>query len=68
MVMNNSTYNQLNANLETLKLTQMQIHLDEIRDFVTNNGLLWSSIFVTLLTVKIMFFYFCSYRASKGVL
>ncbi len=30
--------------------------------------MLWSSIFVTLLTVKIMFFYFCSYRASKGVL
>lgn len=37
--MNNSTYNQLTSNLEILKLTQMKIHLDEIRDFVTNNGL-----------------------------
>lgn len=37
--MNNSTYNQLTANLDLLKLTQMKLHLDEIRDFVTNNGL-----------------------------
>ena len=37
--MNNSIYNQLTANLELLKLSQMKLHLDEIRDFVTNNGL-----------------------------
>ena len=35
--MNNSIYNQLTANLELLKLSQMKLHLDEIRDFVTNN-------------------------------
>ena len=39
MIMSNSTYNQLTANLELLKLTQMKLHLDEIRDFVTRNGL-----------------------------
>lgn len=39
MVMSNSTYNQLTANLELLKLTQMKLHLDGIRDFVTTNGL-----------------------------
>lgn len=39
MIMSNSTYNQLTANLELLKLTQMKLHLDEIRDFVTTNGL-----------------------------
>lgn len=37
--MNNSTYNQLSANLDLLKLTQMKLHLDEVRDFVTANGL-----------------------------
>ena len=37
--MSNSTYNQLTSNLELLKLTQMKLHLDEIRDFVTTNGL-----------------------------
>ena len=37
--MSNSTYNQLTSNLELLKLTQMKLHLDEIRDFVTSNGL-----------------------------
>jgi len=37
MIMSNSTYNQLTANLELLKLTQMKLHLDEIRDFVTTN-------------------------------
>ena len=37
--MNNSIYNQLTANLELLKLSQMKLHLDEIRDFVTNNVL-----------------------------
>jgi len=39
MIMSNSTYNQLTANLELLKLSQMKLHLDEIRDFVTINGL-----------------------------
>ena len=39
MIMNNSTYNQLTANLELLKLSQMKLHLDEIRDFVTTNSL-----------------------------
>ena len=39
MIMSNSTYNQLTANLELLKLTQMKLHLDEIRDFTTKNGL-----------------------------
>ena len=37
--MGNSTYSQLSANLELLKLAQMKLHLDEIRDFVTANGL-----------------------------
>lgn len=39
MVMGNSTYSQLLENLDLLKLTQMKLHLDEIRDFVTANGL-----------------------------
>ncbi len=37
--MGNSTYNQLLENLDLLKMTQMKLHLDEIRDFVTANGL-----------------------------
>lgn len=37
--MGNSTYSQLLVNLDLLKLTQMKLHLDEIRDFVTSNGL-----------------------------
>ena len=39
MVMSNSTYNQLTTNLDLLKLSQMKIHLDEVRYFVTANGL-----------------------------
>ena len=39
MIMNDSLYNQLTANLDLLKLTQMKLHLDEIGDFVTANGL-----------------------------
>lgn len=35
----NSTYNQLCQNIETLKLNQMLLHLDEIVDFVTANNL-----------------------------
>ena len=42
MIMSNSTYNQLTTNLDLLKLTQMKLHLDEIRDFVTTNGLSFS--------------------------
>lgn len=37
--MGNSTYSQLLVNLDLLKLTQMKLHLDETRDFVTANGL-----------------------------
>lgn len=37
--MGNSTYSQLLANLDLLKLAQMKLHLDEVRDFVTTNGL-----------------------------
>ena len=39
MIMSNNTYNQLTANPEQLNLSQMKIHLDEIRDFVTTNVL-----------------------------
>lgn len=37
--MSNSTYSQLLANLDLLKLAQVKLHLDEVRDFVTANGL-----------------------------
>lgn len=39
MIMSNSTYKQWIGNLDLLKLTQMKLHLDEVRDFVTANGL-----------------------------
>lgn len=39
MIMNDSLYNQLTTNLDLLKPTQMKLHLDETRDFVTANGL-----------------------------
>lgn len=51
MIMSNSTYNQLTANLELLKLTQMKLHLDEIRDFVTTNGLLFTEGLLYHITV-----------------
>ena len=38
----NSTYRQLCQNLETLKLAQMQLHLDEVAGFVSANGLSFS--------------------------
>lgn len=38
----NSTYQQLNSNLEMLKLTQMQIHLKEVADFASANSLSFS--------------------------
>lgn len=37
--MNNTTYNQLCANMEKLKLGQMLLHLDEVTDFITSNNL-----------------------------
>lgn len=38
----NSTYQQLCQNLETLKLVQMQLHLNEVADFVSANDLSFS--------------------------
>ena len=38
----NSTYQQLCQNLETLKLIQMQLHLNEVADFVATNNLSFS--------------------------
>ena len=38
----NSIYQQLNHNLEILKLTQIQIHLKEVSDFVSANHLSFS--------------------------
>lgn len=38
----NSIYQQLNRNFETLKLTQMQLHLNEVADFVSANSLSFS--------------------------
>ena len=38
----NSTYQQSCQNLETLKLTQMQLHLSEVADFVFTNNLSFS--------------------------
>ena len=52
MVMNNTTYAQLCANMEQLKLTQMLLHLDEITDFVTTNHLSFKSLFTLLLKQK----------------
>ena len=52
MVMNNSTYNQLNSNLDILKLSQMQIHLDEVTDFVTSNNLSFTASSTELLFSK----------------
>lgn len=39
MIMSNTIYKQLMTNLDKLKLSQMKLHLDEIRDFITNNSL-----------------------------
>lgn len=38
----NSIYQQLYSNLETLKLTQMQLHLNEVADLVSLNNLSFS--------------------------
>ena len=53
--MSNSTYNQLTANLELLKLTQMKLHLDEIRDFVTTNGLSFTEGLLKLSSYEVDF-------------
>lgn len=48
----NSTYEQLCRNLENLKLTQMQLHLDEVADFVTANRLSFSEGLLKLTTYE----------------
>ena len=53
--MSNSTYNQLTANLELLKLSQMKLHLDEIRDFVTTNGLSFTEGLLKLTNYEVDF-------------
>ena len=55
MIMSNSTYNQLTANLELLKLTQIKLHLDEIRDFVTTNGLSFTEGLLKLSSYEVDF-------------
>ena len=55
MIMSNSTYNQLTANLDLLKLTQMKLHLDEIRDFVTTNGLSFTEGLLKLSSYEVDF-------------
>jgi len=55
MIMSNSTYNQLTANLELMKLTQMKLHLDEIRDFVTTNGLSFTEGLLKLSSYEVDF-------------
>lgn len=51
----NSTYVQLKNNLEYLKLKQMQLHLDEVIDFVTSNNLSFTEGLVRLTTHEIDF-------------
>lgn len=51
----NSTYVQLKNNLEYLKLKQMQLHLDEVIDFVTSNNLSFAEGLVRLTTHEIDF-------------
>lgn len=51
----NSTYVHLKNNLEYLKLKQMQLHLDEVIDFVTSNNLSFTEGLVRLTTHEIDF-------------
>ncbi len=51
----NSTYVQLKNNLEYLKLKQMELHLDEVIDFVTSNNLTFTEGLVRLTTHEIDF-------------
>lgn len=55
MIMSNSIYNQLTQNLDLLKLTQMKLHLDEIRDFVTVNGLSFTEGLLKLSSYEVDF-------------
>lgn len=51
----NSTYVQLKNNLEYLKLKQMQLHLDEVIDFITSNNLSFTEGLVRLTMHEIDF-------------
>lgn len=51
----NSTYVQLKNNFEYLKLKQMQLHLDEVIDFVTSNNLSFAEGLVKLTAHEIDF-------------
>lgn len=48
-----STYQQLNANLEKLKLLQMKEHLEEVSDFVSHNRLSFSEGLLKLCNYEI---------------
>ena len=48
-----STHQQLNLNLEKLRLFQMKEHLDEVSDFVTNNKLSFSDGLLKLCNYEI---------------
>ena len=49
----NSTYVQLTKNLDYLKLNQMNLHLDEVIDFITNNSLSFTEGLVRLSNYEI---------------
>ena len=49
----NSTYVQLTKNLEYLKLNQMNLHLNEVIDFITSNGLSFAEGLVRLTNYEI---------------
>lgn len=51
----NSTYVQLNQNLEYLKLNQMKLHLDEVIDFITTNNLSFAEGLAKLTSYEIDF-------------
>lgn len=51
----NSTYIQLKKNLEYLRLKQMELHLDEVLDFITTNSLSFTEGLVKLTSHEIDF-------------
>ena len=51
----NNTYNQLCNNLERLKLGQMQLHLNEVVDFITTNDLSFAEGLLKLSNYEIDF-------------
>jgi len=51
----NSMYSQLLSNLDYLKLNQMKLHLDEVIDFVTKNGLSFTEGMMRLSNYEIDF-------------